>query len=104
VNMTSLSRPSGTRLVPPITWLSSSGARVKVQQQTVPERKGSGNSPDSSTLWNDSSADSERRTFQILEADDASQLEGQSEARQSLIRGAMCTLLHHMMTTEVRND
>lgn len=98
VNMTSLSRPSGTRLVPPITWLSASGARVKVQQQTVPESKGSGNSPDSSMLWNDSSADSERRTFQTMETDDDSQLESQSGTRQSWSRGAMCMLCDVYMT------
>ena len=86
VNMTSLSRPSGTRLVPPITWLSASGSRVKVQQQTVPEREGSS----SSTLWNDSSsADSNRRINQAMEAIDASQLASQSGTMQSWSRGAM---------------
>lgn len=83
VNMTSLSRPSGTRLVPPITWLSASGSRVKVQQQTVPERDSS------STLWNSSSADLNRRTNQVMEAIDASQLASQSGTMQSWSRGAM---------------
>lgn len=95
VNMTSLSRPSSTRLVPPITWLSASGSRVKVQQQSVPmrRRRDSEDSPleyvpDSSTLWNDSSADSERRIFQTMETDDASQLSSGQSGTGS--RGAMC--------------
>lgn len=35
VNMTSLSKPDCTRLVPPLSWLSMTGSKVKVLQSTV---------------------------------------------------------------------
>lgn len=54
VNMTSLNNPCGTRLVPPITWLSASGSKVKVlQQQTDKAVFNTGNSNIDTTSTND---------------------------------------------------